>query len=126
MPKILIVDSDKLTRKLVTDALRKHGFSDIIEATNGYETIKEYKHKNPDLVILDLNIPGEPEFTTLTNLIKFDSEASIIACSSNPDPSQIHEALVLGADWFLVKPFTEKILISNIKNILSKKNKKQD
>lgn len=72
MCKILIVDSDKLVRKLVTEALVKHGFTDIIEATNGFEAVKQYKHKNPDLVILDLNLPWEYEFTTLNNIVNYD------------------------------------------------------
>ena len=118
--KVLIVEDDKFLRELISRKLKEEGF-DIVEAIDGEEGIKKLKEENPDLVLLDLILPGIDGFEVLSKA-KEDSKTSsipIIILSNLGQREEVEKGLKLGAIDYLIKAhFTPGEIIEKIKSIL--------
>ena len=118
--KILIVEDDKFLRELIAQKLTKEGYA-IVEAIDGEEGIKKTKEEKPDLILLDLILPGADGFEVLSQ-IKADPELSpipIIILSNLGQKEDIEKGLKLGAEDYLIKAhFTPGEIIEKIKSIL--------
>jgi DNA-binding response OmpR family regulator len=118
--KILIVEDDKFLRELISMKLQKEGYT-IIEAVDGEEGEKKIKEEKPDLVLLDLILPGIDGFEVLSRIKEDPTVSSIpvIILSNLGQKEEIEKGLKLGAIDFLVKAhFTPGEIIEKIKNIL--------
>jgi len=117
---ILIVEDDKFLRDLMNQKLIREGF-DTAEAVDGEEGIIKIKEVKPDLVLLDLILPGIDGFEVLTK-VKEDPTLSaipIIVLSNLGQKDDIERGLQLGAKDYLIKAhFTPGEVIEKIKNIL--------
>ena len=114
--KVLIVDDDYINRRLLISLLEKALYKiEIIESVDGEDALKKAK-ENPDiqLILLDVEMPNMDGSKFLRNYIEDTSfpNIPIIAVSSND--LRIKEILILGADAFIVKPVTEKKLLTAI------------
>lgn len=118
--KILIVEDDKFLRELIAKKLSDEGFI-IEEASDGEEGIRKIKEGKPDLVLLDLILPGIDGFEVLDK-IKKDLEtklAPVIILSNLGQREDIERGLKLGAFDYLVKAhFTPGEIIEKVKNAL--------
>lgn len=118
--KILIVEDDKFLRELISRKLQREGYN-ISEAIDGEEGERKIKEEKPDLVLLDLILPGMDGFEVLSR-IKQDPEVAsipIIILSNLGQKEEIEKGLKLGAVDYLVKAhFTPTEIIEKIKNIL--------
>jgi len=121
MPKkILIVEDDKFLRELMSQKLLKEGY-DIRGAVDGEEGIKKIKEEKPDLILLDLILPGIDGFEVLTQMRGTPSMSSIpVIILSNIDQKEdMEKGLKLGAVDFLVKAyFTPGEIVDKIKSII--------
>jgi DNA-binding response OmpR family regulator len=118
--KILIVEDDKFLRELISMKLQKEGYT-IIEAVDGEEGEKKIKEEKPDLILLDLILPGIDGFEVLSRIKEDPTVSSIpvIILSNLGQKEEIEKGLKLGAIDFLVKAhFTPGEIIEKIKNIL--------
>ncbi len=115
---ILIVDDLAFVRMMQKEMLTKHGFDVVGEATNGQESVKLYKQLHPDVVLMDITMPGMNGIDALKEIKKMDSEANVIMCSALGQQKLIISAIQSGAKDFIVKPFKEERLISAIKKTL--------
>jgi DNA-binding response OmpR family regulator len=118
--KILIIEDDKFLRELISMKLRKEGYT-IVEAVDGEEGEKKIKEEKPDLVLLDLILPGIDGFEVLSRIKEDPTVSSIpvIILSNLGQKEEIEKGLKLGAIDFLVKAhFTPGEIIEKIKNIL--------
>ena len=115
--KILISDDSILARKLLKDALAEIGCSNFIEAKNGEESVSSYISEKPDLVLLDIVMPGVNGVEATKQIIANDPNAYIVIVSSVGTKSFLEEALVAGAKDFIQKPFNNGAL-ENIVNKL--------
>ncbi|MBL7142297.1 MAG: response regulator [Candidatus Pacebacteria bacterium] len=118
--KILIIEDDKFLRDLISQKLLKEGF-DIAQAVDGEDGIKKIKEENPDLILLDLILPGIDGFEVLTQMKADQNLASIpvIILSNLGQKEDIEKGLKLGANDFLIKAhFTPGEIIEKIKNVL--------
>ncbi len=117
--KILIIEDDKFLRELIGQKLLREGY-DIIEAVDGEKGIKATKEEKPDLVLLDLILPGMDGFEVLTN-IKGDSKIAqipVIILSNLGQKDDIEKGLKMGAADYLIKAhFTPMEIIDKIKAI---------
>jgi len=116
--KILIVDDDKFLRELLIEKLNSLNYevTSVSESILAFNTIKTNK---PDLILLDVLLPGLSGLETL-NVLRADDEnmhIPVILISRLDEPELIRTAKRLGADDYLVKPFTAEILIEKIKAI---------
>ena len=118
--KILIVEDDKFLRELIVQKLLRESY-EIIEAVDGEKGLKMIKDEKPDLVLLDLILPGMDGFEVLAK-IKEDASVSqipIIILSNLGQKDDIERGLKLGAADYLIKAhFTPGEIIEKIKNII--------
>ncbi|MCK4520784.1 response regulator [Candidatus Parcubacteria bacterium] len=118
--KILIVEDDKFLRELIVKKLIDDGY-EAPAAIDGEEGVKKIKEEKPDLVLLDLILPGIDGFEVLSR-IKKDSELSqipVIILSNLGQKEDIEKGLQLGAIDFLIKAhFTPNEIIEKVKKVL--------
>ena len=116
--RILIVDDDALVR----DALAV-GFqlqwqdSDVVQAADGETGIQLFEESDPDVILLDLTLPGKNGFEVLA-AIRRVSDVPIILLTGRDEESSEVRGLELGADDYVVKPFSHLALVARIKAVL--------
>jgi diguanylate cyclase (GGDEF)-like protein len=118
---ILIVDDNKLTRKILKDILENAGYG-VLEAKDGEEALQIYRNKLPDMVILDIVMPGINGFDLLRILRKEEENLMlpIILLTSQNNFEEKIKGLELGADDYLVKPFNDKELLFKVNNLFQR------
>jgi len=121
--KILLVEDDKFLRELMTRKLTNEGF-DLQEAIDGEEGLKKLETFKPDIILLDLILPGLDGFEVLER-IKDNPQTSsvpVLILSNLGQRDEIEKGLKLGAIDFMVKAhFTPEEIVGKIKSILSNK-----
>jgi two-component system alkaline phosphatase synthesis response regulator PhoP len=123
-PLILFVEDDLSLQKSIAYILEEEGF-DIVCARTGEEAVNLAKEKNPDLVLLDLVLPGIDGFT-VCEMLKKDRQTAdvfVIMVTGKGEIEEIVEGLELYADDYITKPFEPKILIARIHAVLRRKMK---
>ena len=121
MSKILIVEDDKFLRELIARKLTQENF-EVIEAIDGEEGLKRIREDKPDLILLDLILPGVDGFEVLSKLKEDPTLASIpvIILSNLGQREDIEKGLKLGAIDYLVKAhFTPNEIVDKVKAGLS-------
>jgi DNA-binding response OmpR family regulator len=103
-PTILLVEDDRLLRKAVESALRRRGFR-VLTATNGDEALRTAAAEIPDLVLLDLVMPGLPGYQVLRALKDRDATAAIpvVILTNLGQDSDVQKALDAGAAAYAIK-----------------------
>jgi two-component system chemotaxis response regulator CheY len=119
-PTILIVDDALFTRTMLRNILTENGFKAVVEAETGTEAIWAYERWQPDLVIMDINMPEMDGMTAIGNIMNIDPEARIIICSALGEPHLMKEALEVGVIEFIMKPFQPEKVIEAIDKALAK------
>ena len=118
--KILIVEDDKFLRELIAQKVGKEGYQ-VTEAIDGEDGVKKAKETKPDLVLLDLILPGIDGFEVLAN-IKEDPtlvQVPVIILSNLGQKDDVEKGLKLGAIDYLIKAhFTPGEIIEKIKKLL--------
>jgi two-component system KDP operon response regulator KdpE len=115
-PRVLVVDDEPPIRKLLRMGLSVHGYH-VIEATNGKNAL-ELLGKSPDIIILDLGLP-DIQGHDLLRMIRGRNEAvPVIVLSSRGDEAGKVQALDLGADDYVTKPFGMDELVARIRAAL--------
>ncbi|OIP75856.1 response regulator [bacterium (Candidatus Gribaldobacteria) CG_4_9_14_3_um_filter_36_15] len=117
MQKILIIEDDKFLRELIVRKLSQENF-DVVEAIDGEDGIKKVKETIPDLLLLDLILPGIDGFEVLSKIKEEPATASIpvIILSNLGQREDIERGLKLGAVDYLVKAhFTPNEIIEKVK-----------
>lgn len=118
--KILIVDDEKDITNLIEMTLKTNGFKFIEKAHDGLIALDKIKNLKPDLILLDLMLP-EVDGLTICAKVKNDSETKtipIIMITAKNEESDIVMGLELGANDYITKPFSAKILLARIRNQL--------
>ncbi len=118
--KILIIEDDRFLRELIVRKLSDEGFT-TVEAMDGEKGIKKVKEESPDLVLLDLILPGIDGFEVLSRMKKDESLKSIpvIILSNLGQKEEVEKGLKMGAVDYLIKAhFTPGEIIEKIKDSL--------
>ncbi len=118
MVKILIGDDSAFMRKILKNILAKEGYTDISEASNGEEVIEKFIKEKPDVVLLDIIMEKKDGIETLKEIIKLDKNAKVIMVSAVGQEQMVKEAITIGAEDYIVKPFTPSKVVSSIKKCL--------
>ncbi|MBF0447412.1 MAG: two-component system response regulator TorR [Magnetococcales bacterium] len=118
---ILVVEDDPVTRGLMTAYFEKAGFQ-VYAAANGQEMWELISAAEMDLVLLDINLPGEDGFS-LTKNLRYRSEIGIILVTARREDIDRIVGLELGADDYVTKPFNERELLVRVKNLLRRTSK---
>ncbi len=111
----LIVDDSKAIRFLLRQALEQLGHTILAEAKNGMEAIAHFKSFTPEVVTLDLVMPGENGLNVLKEIKKISPNANVILITSAATVEVQKEAAKEGALAILHKPFTQKTIEQALK-----------
>jgi len=102
----LIADDSQFARKNIAGIVAKLGGSVVGEANNGVDAVALYEKLSPDLVLLDITMPGLDGIGTLRNIMERDLNAKVVIISSLGNKEMVWKAIGLGAKSFLTKPFS--------------------
>jgi DNA-binding response OmpR family regulator len=114
--KILIVEDDLALSDVLSFTLRRAGFS-IVNAHDGLAALAAWERECPDLVLLDLNLP-KLDGLAVCRRIRTESETPIIILSVRSGDEAVVEGLELGADDYVVKPFSPSQLVARVRAVL--------
>lgn len=113
--KVLIIDDDPAMTELLTLLLKTRGL-DASMANSGEDGIKLIREISPDVVILDLMMPGMDGWQVCTEVRSF-SDVPILILSALDSPGMVASALDAGADDYLVKPVPSGVLIAHLNTL---------
>lgn len=121
MKKILIVDDEEKVRKLVEVTLSV-GDLEILHAASGDEALSVVRESKPDLILLDVMMPGKLDGLDVCRILKKDPETKdiyIIMLTAKGQQVDKESGFASGADEYFVKPFSPMELMDKIDNILA-------
>src|SRR6202163_824984 len=113
---ILVVDDEPRIVQLVRDYLEHGGFT-VLVASDGPSALRSARTGRPDLVVLDLGLPGL-DGLDVTRALRREGEVPIIMLTARTDESDKLVGLELGADDYLTKPFSPKELVARVRSVL--------
>jgi two-component system sensor histidine kinase/response regulator len=120
--RVLVIEDDPAIRATLIDLLELNGCVASF-ATNGTDGLAVAQRDHPDVVITDLHMPGLDGFQLIEQMRADERTRSIpvIICSASVEPERMRQGMDLGADDFIIKPFTEDQVLSSIRARLEKK-----
>lgn len=116
--KILVVDDEPDITRLVEFTLKKRGF-EVLVAGDGFSGVEIAKKERPDLILMDIMMPGMNGYEAC-RCLKAEAETKsipILALSAKTQRSEVEEVLRNGADGFISKPFTPSELVEKVKGV---------
>ena len=114
--RILVIDDDAALSEMLQMVLRQEGFETVRCAT-GDAALHEFRQSRPDLILLDLNLPGRDGVSVCRD-IRAESGVPIIMLTAKSDTADVVAGLEAGADDYVPKPFSAKELIARIRTRL--------
>ncbi len=121
--KILVADDEASIRRILETRLKMVGY-DVVVAEDGEEAVEVFNKTNPDLVVLDVMMPKMDGYG-VTREIRRTSDVPIIILTALGDVSERITGLELGADDYVIKPFSPKELEARVKAVLRRTNNKE-
>lgn len=115
---VLVVDDSVYMRTVIKDALSEAGFNVVGEAENGEKAIDQALDLEPDLITLDNILPDMLGMDVLKVIKEEELESKVIMISAVGQQSVVEEGLSIGADEYIVKPFTNEQLLESVNKIL--------
>ena len=122
--RILVVDDEASIRRILETRLKMTGY-EVITAADGEEAVEAFQKHNPDLVVLDVMMPKLDGYG-VTREIRKNCDTPIIILTALGDVSERITGLELGADDYVIKPFSPKELEARVKAVLRRINQKSD
>ena len=116
--KVLAVDDSNFMLAVVSSFLKDSRFELVATAKNGKEAMDQYRQHRPDVVLLDIVMPGETGIDTLSQLLTVDAKARVIMVSSLGTEQVVLDCLKRGAKNFLQKPFEKEDLVGLLEKVL--------
>ena len=102
----LIADDSHFARHTMAIIISRVGGTVVGEAANGLDALREFSRSRPDLVLLDITMPGLDGISTLDRIMQQDKNAKVIMVSCIGNRDMVGKAVKLGARTFLVKPYS--------------------
>ncbi len=121
--KILVVEDEKRMNEIITDYLEMEGFK-VFQAYDGVEALKIFHLEAIDLVILDIMMP-KLDGWSVCRKIRSSSDTMVIILSARGDEDDKLMGFELGADEYVTKPFSPKVLVARVKALLKRMANKQ-
>jgi DNA-binding response OmpR family regulator len=120
--KILIIEDDPATSRLVEYSLKHEGY-EVLTASNGLDGIRKAHNEGPDLVILDVMLPGMDGYE-ICHRLRSESDTAklpILMFSAKAQEMDRNTGLLVGADDYLTKPAAPADIVSHVETLLEKK-----
>jgi len=110
---ILVVDDEQYVRELVKRILEPEGYA-VTVAADGNSALAQLTEHRPDLVLLDIRMPGLDGYQVLER-IREKSDVPVIMLTGALQPTAVEQSIGLGADDYIRKPFSPRVLLARIK-----------
>jgi two-component system chemotaxis response regulator CheY len=117
--RILVADDSLIVRKLVAEMLTTGGHDVVAEVGDGLDAVDRYRALGPDLVVLDVNMPGCDGFAAAASILEHDDDARIVIASVLLDEQRRVRAEELGVAAVLAKPFETDTLLAAVDRALA-------
>lgn len=114
--KTLIVEDDKTLADILAFTFVREGY-EVIQAFSGSDALQLWEEENPDLMVLDINIPS-PDGFSVCETIRRHNDTPIIFLSVRNDEEDIVQGLDVGADDYITKPFSPRQLLARVEAVL--------
>lgn len=114
--KVLVVDDDRVLADVVAFTLRREGF-EIILADDGAKALRRWQEERPDILVLDVNLPRMDGFTVCQK-IRAAGDTPIVLLTVRGEEDDIVRGLEIGADDYIVKPFSPRQLVARVNAVL--------
>ena len=111
-PAVLIADDNLLMRGALALILTEIGARDIVLAADGNETVKLYRERSPDIVFLDIRMPGKDGLAALKEIKTIDASAFVVMVSAYGSIENVKAAIKAGANGFVVKPYNMNRIVA--------------
>ena len=121
--RMLVADDEASIRRILETRLKMVGY-EVITAADGEEALEAFQKHNPDLIILDVMMPKMDGYG-VTREVRRNSDVPIIILTALGDVSERITGLELGADDYVVKPFSPKELEARVRAVLRRTNEKE-
>ena len=123
--KILLVDDDRDLLEMLLSIFRRAGYTKLLTASSGPEALRVWKENQPDLIVLDVMMPGMDGFSVLKE-IRRTSRVPVLMLTARGEAEDRIEGLEIGADDYLPKPFLPRELLLRAGAILSRSYPEQN
>jgi DNA-binding response OmpR family regulator len=121
MAKVLIVDDDRVLVDVLAFTMRHAGFQ-VIQATDGEAALRRWTEDQPDLIVLDVNLPKLDGFAVCRR-IREQADTPILMLTVRGEEDDIVHGLELGADDYITKPFSPRQLVARAQAVLRRASK---
>jgi len=118
--KIMLVDDSRTMRNIQKSVLAQLGYTEIEEACDGQDALSKVGAFNPDLLLVDWNMPNMDGLTMVKAFRQKDKTTPIIMVTTETEKSRVIEAIKAGVNNYVVKPFTPDLLAQRLNETLSK------
>lgn len=114
--RVLIVDDSRSFRQSLSRFLEMEGF-EVVEAEDARDGLTQYRQSEPDLVVMDINMPGMDGFEAIRLLREFSLVPVLVVSARNAEMDKVL-GLSIGADGYLTKPFSASELLARVQALL--------
>jgi len=118
--RVLIADDAAFMREMLRDILIEGGYEVVAEAPDGEATLDAFRAHHPDVVMLDIVMPGKSGIEVLRELREIDSGACVVMCSALGQEALVMEALETGAREYIIKPFKPDQVLNTLSKAVRK------
>ena len=119
MPRILVVDSDPAVANLTGRVLVRNGFN-VVAAHDGVEALSRWEAEEPDLVLLEINLPKRNGFEVCED-IRRQASTPVVMLTTRKDEVDVLHSFEVGADDYITKPYSPQQLVMLIAAILRRR-----
>ncbi|CAN5445709.1 response regulator transcription factor [soil metagenome] len=117
MPTVLVADDDDTVREVVTAYLHQAGLP-TVQATDGLSAVEMVAEQRPDLVVLDIMLPGIDGLAALARMRDIDTSLPVLLLTARTTEADRVAGLEIGADDYVVKPFSARELVLRVQALL--------
>ncbi len=118
--RVLIADDAAFMREMLREILTEGGYEVVAEAADGEETLARFNEHHPDVVTLDIVMPGKSGLEVLRELTALHKGACVVMCSALGQEALVMEALEAGAKEYIIKPFKPDQVLGALNEALQK------
>ena len=118
--RVLITDDAAFMREMLREIIAEGGYEVVAEAADGEEALERFNEHHPDVVTLDIVMPGKSGLEVLRELTALEPSACVVMCSALGQEALVMEALEAGAKEYIIKPFKPDQVLGALNEALQK------
>ncbi len=120
--KALVVDDDRVIADLLAFTLRREGFQ-VVLAHDGETAVQRWQAERPEVIFLDVNLPGRDGFSVCRHIRQTDNQTLIFMLTVRNEDDDVVQGLEVGADDYIQKPFSPRQLVARLHAVLRRTGK---